>query len=94
MTTTVGVVESLTTVTDNTSSVSVTVTPTVVNVTLSTGPITIGGTSYTTLSGVGSPLGVVTPEFAGQLYQATDTGLIYVSFSLASSGWIELLRNF
>ena len=94
MTTTVAITESVTTVTDNTSYVAVTVAPAITNVTLSTGPITIGGTSYTVASGVGSPLNVVTPDFAGQLYQDTSNGLIYVSFTTSSADWIELVRNF
>jgi hypothetical protein len=94
LSTTVAITESVTTVTDNTTNVGVTVSPSTVQVTLSTGPVTIGGTTYSVATGSGSPLNVVTPAFAGQLYQDTATGFIYVSFTTNSSGWIELVRNF
>lgn len=94
MSTTVAVTENITTVTDSTSYITVSVAPATTQVTVSTGPITIGGSSYTIASGSGSPVGSVTPEFAGQLYQDTDTGQVYVSFTLSSADWIELVRNY
>jgi hypothetical protein len=76
------------------SGITVTVEPRIVQVTVSTGPITFGGTTYSLNSGAGTPLNVETPDFAGQLYTDTSTGQIWVSFGTASSDWVELVRNY
>jgi len=40
------------------------------------------------LSGNGSPLNVVTPSFAGQLYEDKQTGTWYRSTGVLSSTWV------
>lgn len=93
MSTTVAVTTNTTTVDTTTSPVAVTVAPTTTSVVLSVGPVTLSS-GANALAGSGSPVGVVTATAAGQLYQDTDTGIVYVNFETDNSSWVELLRNY
>lgn len=93
MSTTVEVTTNTTTVDTTTSPVEVTVAPSTTSVVLSVGSITLGGGANAT-QGSGSPVGVVSASAAGQLYQDTDTGVVYVNFETDNTSWVELLRNY
>lgn len=41
-------------------------------------------------SGVGSPVGVVTPTFVGQLYEDTLNSVFYQSTGTTSADWVLL----
>lgn len=92
MTTTVTVAPSATSVSVGTSSITATVSPATTAVTLSVGPVTLGAGAAA--QGSGSPVGVTTADFIGQLYMDTDTGQVYVNFSIDNTSWVEIIRNY
>lgn len=45
------------------------------------------------LSGIGSPVGVVTPEFINQIYLDTAAGTFYYSKGLTNADWSSFYAN-
>jgi hypothetical protein len=91
----VGVTEFLATVSgDIMTGVQVVIEPRTVVVEVSSGPVYIGGSNFSAASGGGSPVGVVTPSFVGQLYFDTLNDQVYAAPTLSSGDWFEIVRNY
>ena len=56
--------------------------------------VTGGGGGVNNLSGSGSPVGVETPDYVGQLYTDTDTpSNVWVSLGLTDTDWLMVAGN-